>query len=78
MAGSGVGEAEVVGEGEGEPVAVGLGPVGDPYEHATSAAARRSGATSSERSLMCSFGRRVDRERFQPVSVTGHLTLEAR
>jgi hypothetical protein len=76
MAGSEVGEAEVV--GEGEPVAVGLGPGCDPDEHATKASARRSGATSSERSLMCSFGRRVDRERFQPVSVTGHLTMEAR
>jgi hypothetical protein len=27
---------------------------------------------------MCSFRRRVDPERFQPVSVTGHLALEAR
>jgi len=75
MAGSGVGELEVV--GEGEAVAVGLDPVGDPDEHATRAAARRSGTTSRERGLMCSFGRRVDRERFQPVSVTGHLTVEA-
>jgi len=75
MAGSGVGEPE--GEGKGESVAVGLGPVGDPDEHATRAAARRSGTTSRERGLMCSFGRRVDRERFQPVSVTGHLTVEA-
>jgi hypothetical protein len=74
MAGSGVGEAE----GEGEAVAVGLGPGCDPDEHATRAAARRSGATSRERCLMCSFGRRVDPERFQPVSVTGHLTAEAR
>jgi hypothetical protein len=76
MAGSGVGDPEVV--GEGEAVAEGLGPGSDPDEHATRAAARRSGATRKERSLMCSLGRRVDLERFQPVSVTGHLTLEAR
>jgi len=78
MACSGVGELEVVGEGKGEAVVEGLGPGSDPDEHATRAMARRSGATRKERSFMCSFLRRVDLERFQPVSVTGHLALEAR
>jgi len=76
MAGSEVGDPEVV--GEGKAVAEGLGPDSDPEEHATRATVRSSGATRKERSLMCSLGRRVDRERFQPVSVTGQLALEAR
>jgi len=76
MAASGVGDAEIV--GEGEPVAEGPGPDVDPDEHATRVTARTRKATSKERCLMCSFRRRVDPERFQPVSVTGHLALEAR
>ncbi len=77
MAGSGEGEPEAV--GEDVPVAVGLGPDWDSDEHATRAAASRSGATSMERCLMCSFGPRVDRQGFQPVSVTGQQPiLEAR
>jgi hypothetical protein len=78
MAGSEVGDPEGVGEGEDKAVAEGLGPDSGPEEHATRAAMRSSGATRRERSLMCSLGRRVDRERFQPVSVTGQLALEAR
>jgi hypothetical protein len=74
MAGSGVGELEIV--GEGEPVAP--APDWDPDEHATNATATRRRATCGDRCLMCSFRRRVDPERFQPVSVTGHLALEAR
>jgi hypothetical protein len=76
MAGSGVGDPEIV--GEGEPVAEGLRPGSDPDEHATRVTARARKATSGERCLMCPFRRRVDLERFQPVSVTGHLALEAR
>lgn len=75
MAESGVGELDV---GEGEPVAEGPAPDWDPDEHATIATATTRRATSGERCLMCSFRRRVDPERFQPVSVTGHLALEAR
>jgi len=81
MAGSGVGDP-AVGDpdiaGEGEPVAEGPGPDVDPDEHATRVTASTRKATSKERCLMCSFRRRVDPERFQPVSVTGHLALEAR
>jgi hypothetical protein len=80
MAGSGVGDPEIV--GEGEPVAEGLRPGSDPDEHATRvtarARARARKATSGDRCLMCPFRRRVDLERFQPVSVSGHLALEAR
>jgi hypothetical protein len=74
IAGFGVGELEIV--GEGEPVAP--APDWDPDEHATIATATTRKATSGARCLMCSFRRRVDPERFQPVSVTGHLALEAR
>jgi hypothetical protein len=76
MAGSEVGELEIV--GEGEPVAERPAPDWDPDEHAAIATATTRRATSEERCLMCSFRRRVDPERFQPVSVTGHLALEAR
>jgi hypothetical protein len=76
MAGSGVGELEIA--GEGEPVAEGLEADWDADEHATRVTATTRRATSEERCLMCSFRRRVDPERFQPVSVTGHLALEAR
>src|SRR6266511_994203 len=76
MAGAGVGDTEIV--GEGEPVAEGPGPDVDPDEHATKVTASTRKATSKERCLMCPFRRRVDPERFQPVSVTGHLALEAR
>ena len=76
MAGSGVGELESV--GEGELVAEGPARDWDPDEHATIGSAATRRATSGKRCLMCSFRRRVDPERFQPVSVTGHLALEAR
>jgi hypothetical protein len=76
MAGFGVGELKIV--GEGELVAEGSAPDWDPDEHATISTATTTRATSGERYLMCSFRRRVDPERFQPVSVTGHLALEAR
>jgi hypothetical protein len=76
MAGAGVGDTEIV--GEGEPVAEGPRPDVDPDEHPTRVTASTRKATGKERCLMCSFRRRVDPERFQPVSVTGHLTLEAR
>jgi hypothetical protein len=76
MAGSEVGELESV--GEGEPVAEGPAPDCDPDEHATIASAATRRAMSGERRFMCSFRRRVDPERFHPVSVTGHLALEAR
>jgi hypothetical protein len=76
MAGSRVGELETV--DEGEPVADGPAPDWDSDEHATIATATTRRATSGERCLMCSFRRRVDPERFQPVSVMGHLALEAR
>jgi hypothetical protein len=76
MAGSWVGELESV--GEGELVAEGPAPDWDPDEHATIASAATRRAMSDKRRLMCSFRRRVDPERFQPVSVTGHLALEAR
>jgi hypothetical protein len=76
MAGSGVGDPEIV--GEGEPVAEGLRPGSDPDEHATRVTARARKATSGDRCLMCSLGRRVDLEWFQPVSVMGHLTVEVR
>jgi hypothetical protein len=51
MAGSGVGELEIV--GEGEAVAEGPAPDGDPDEHATIAIATTRRATSGKRSLMC-------------------------
>ena len=85
MAGAGVGDPEIAGEGElvadglgadWEPIAE--GPDGDPDEHAARARPSTKKATAGERCLMCSFRRRVDLERFQPVSVTGHLALEAR
>jgi hypothetical protein len=76
IAGFGVGELEIV--GEGEPVAEGPAPDWDPDEHETIATATTRRATSGKRCLMWSFRRRVDPERFQPVSVTGHLALEAR
>jgi hypothetical protein len=76
MAGSGVGDNEIV--GESEPVAEGPAPDWDADEHATRATAAKRRATGGERCLMCSFRRRVDPERFQPISVTGHPALEAR
>jgi hypothetical protein len=51
MAGSGVGELEIV--GEGEPVDEGPAPDRDPDEHATIASAATRRATSGKRSLMC-------------------------
>ena len=83
MAGSGVRDPEIV----GEAVADGPGPDWepvtevpdwDPDEHAARARPSTKKATAGERCLMCSFRHRVDPERFQPVSVTGHLALEAR
>jgi hypothetical protein len=85
MAGAGVGDPEIV--GEGEPFADGLGPDWEPVaegpdsepdEHAARTRPSTKKATGGERCLMCSFRRRVDLERFQPVSVTGHLALETR
>jgi hypothetical protein len=76
MAGFGVGELEIA--GEGEPVTEGLEADWDADEHATRVTATTRRATSEERCLMRSFRRRVDPERFQPVSVTGHLALETR
>jgi hypothetical protein len=51
MAGSGVGELEIV--GEGEPVAEGPAPDREPDEHATIASAATRRATSGKRPLMC-------------------------
>ncbi len=76
MAGSGIGDPEIV--GEGDPVGEGPGPDSDPDEHAPRITASTRKATTVDRCLMCSFRRPVDLERFQPVSVTGHLALEAR
>ena len=53
MAGSGVGDTEI--EGEGEPVPEGPAPDWDPDEHATRATATTSRTTRGERYLMCSF-----------------------